>query len=462
MKRIIFLLLLSGFSLSSTSQSIEKRIATAFNKFTNDSQLSYASIGFIVLNAENGNEVFAFNKSLALVPASSQKLLTAAAAFELLGESYRYPTKVYYSGTKSGNTLNGNIYIQGSGDPSLASWRYKQQPATAFADSLLFFLKQNGIERINGSIVAINDGWDSQIIPQGWTWDDMGNYYGAGAAALNWNENQYDLYLNPGKEKAKVKMIKTEPYLHDVELESELVAGPEGSGDRSIIYLAPYSQKGWIKGTVPAGSRFKISGSVSMPVYNAVKQVEDFLRKQNIYIREQAQILDSFPKQLTAMFSYQSPALSEQVYWFLNKSVNLYGEAFIKTFALEKNGFAETAAGVDILKQFWQSKGIPKNALKLSDGSGLSPQNRLPVSALTSGLIYARKQTWYPLFLSGFPLLNGIKMKSGTLSGTKSFAGYSKGSDGKEYVFAIIVNGFNGSSGGVTQKMYKVLDELKK
>lgn len=462
MKSFFYLLLLLSFSVVGSAQSIQTRIATAANKFTNDSQLSYASVGLIVAEAETGKEIFALNKNLALVPASTQKILTAAAALELLSENYRYQTHVYYSGTQLGNTLDGNVYIAGTGDPSLASWRYKQQPQSAFLDSLMFYLKSKGIERINGSIIAIDKDWDSQIIPQGWAWDDIGNYYGAGTASLNWNENQYDLYLQPGREKSAVKLIKTEPYLYDVELEPQLVAGPEGSGDRSIIFLAPNCQKGWIRGSVPAGNRFKISGSVSMPVYNAVKQIEANLRQQNIYIRNQAFTIDSTPTKLTLLLSFKSPLLYEQIYWFLNKSVNLYGEAFLKTMALEKNGFAETAAGVDILKQFWQEKGIPKNALKISDGSGLSPQNRLPVTALTTALMYARKQIWYNRFIAGFPLLNGIKMKSGTISGTKSFTGYCKDSNGKEYVFAFIVNGFNGSSAAVATKMYKVLDELKK
>jgi D-alanyl-D-alanine carboxypeptidase/D-alanyl-D-alanine-endopeptidase (penicillin-binding protein 4) len=57
--------------------------------------------------------------------------------------------------------------------------------------------------------------------------------------------------------------------------------------------------------------------------------------------------------------------------------------------------------------------------------------------------------------------MNGIKMKSGYISGVRSYAGYVKSSNGTTYSFAFIVNNFDGNAGAVRDKMYKILDLLK-
>jgi D-alanyl-D-alanine carboxypeptidase/D-alanyl-D-alanine-endopeptidase (penicillin-binding protein 4) len=54
-----------------------------------------------------------------------------------------------------------------------------------------------------------------------------------------------------------------------------------------------------------------------------------------------------------------------------------------------------------------------------------------------------------------------MKVKSGTINGTKGFCGYHKSSDGKDYIFSFLVNNYNGSAATLVQKMYKVMDELK-
>ena len=112
-------------------------------------------------------------------------------------------------------------------------------------------------------------------------------------------------------------------------------------------------------------------------------------------------------------------------------------------------------------QEFWKDKGIPQTELNLVDGSGLSPLNRVTTHAQVTVLLYARKQPWFTGYQNAFPEYNGMKMKSGTISGVKGFCGYQTSSDGKEYVFSFLVNNYNGSSSLLIQKMYKVLDNLQ-
>lgn len=97
----------------------------------------------------------------------------------------------------------------------------------------------------------------------------------------------------------------------------------------------------------------------------------------------------------------------------------------------------------------------------MMDGSGLSPQNRVTTNALVKVMQYARAQKWYASFLDALPEINGIKMKSGSIGGARSYTGYINAASGKQYTFAFIVNNYDGSSSDVVRKMWKVLDVLK-
>ena len=121
----------------------------------------------------------------------------------------------------------------------------------------------------------------------------------------------------------------------------------------------------------------------------------------------------------------------------------------------------ETEKGVELVKDFWKQHGIDTRELHMMDGSGLSPLNRVTAHAQVTVLAYAQKQGWFPAFYEALPVYNGMKMKSGTISGVKGFCGYQTSSDGKEYVFSFLVNNYNGSSSLLIQKMYKVLDNLQ-
>jgi D-alanyl-D-alanine carboxypeptidase/D-alanyl-D-alanine-endopeptidase (penicillin-binding protein 4) len=166
-------------------------------------------------------------------------------------------------------------------------------------------------------------------------------------------------------------------------------------------------------------------------------------------------------KDITLLHTETSPSLDSIIYWFNKKSINLYGEALLKTIAFGAGGEASPDKAVKIIKDFWVDKGVKPSELNMVDGSGLSPLNRVTTHAQVTILQYAKKQNWFSHFYNALPEYNGMKMKSGTISGAKGFTGYHTSRDGTEYIFAFLVNNYNGSSGTLVQKMYKVLDELK-
>ena len=145
----------------------------------------------------------------------------------------------------------------------------------------------------------------------------------------------------------------------------------------------------------------------------------------------------------------------------MKKGINLYGGALVKTIAYEKTGLGSKDKGVELVKQFWKERGIEPSALHIIDGSGLSPQNRVTADALVKVLQYAKGRPWFHYYYDALPVFNQMKLKSGTIGGAKSFAGYHTAKDGPAYTVAIIINNYDGPASEYGKKMYLVLDDLK-
>lgn len=446
------------------AQTVQQQLSAALQQLEKDSQFTHAMISFYVADSKTGLPVFERNGEAGLAPASCQKVITAASAFELLGKTYRYSTKVYLDGPVRNETLAGGLFIEGQGDPTLGSWRYASTKDNAFFRNMLKDLRAKGIKKMtNGVSVASRT---RNPIPDGWIWEDIGNYYGAGAARINWHENQYDMILQPGDAIGKpVKILKTVPAETGLVFTNELTTAAKGTGDNAYIYQGLNGAANLVSGTIPMGSsEFTISGAVPDPNRFLWYETNLFLSK-NDYVEINTALTSSLyyadSAKGTLWNTYYSPALDSICYWFLKKSVNLYGEALVKTIALEKAKQFDTEKGLTLIKNLWKSKGIDPAALHILDGSGLSPANRVTTHALADILLYARKQNWFPAFYDALPEMNGIKMKDGYIGGVRSYTGYIKNKTGIEYSFSLIVNNFDGSAGTVREKLWKLLDILK-
>jgi len=458
------------FCLNTSAQPVSVRLDNAAKALQNDLQMKHAMMSLYVVETKTGNPVYSLNEQTGLAAASTQKIFTSVASFELLGNNYRYKTEIGYDGEIKSNALKGNLYIVGYGDPSFGSWRFADTKREAILNKIISIVKSAGIQKIEGNIILNDSKFSYQPLPGGWIWEDIGNYYGAGTWGINWNENQYDLLLKPGaKEGDDVGITGTEPPLEVYSLTNLLKSGKPGSGDNGYIYMPPYAVAGFVEGTVPAAEKkFILSGSMPNPSYQLSKELEQKLSINAIALNgsfktaaeliTNKQVIPSYTKLLDTIMS---PPLDSLNYWFLQKSINLYGEALIKTIAYQQAGTGSTDKGVEILRDFWSKNGIEKSAINIIDGSGLSPQNRVTTNALVTVLQYAKTRPWFNSFYNALPSYNNMKMKSGTIGGAKAYTGYHTAKNGTEYTFAIIINNYDADAGSIVTKMYKVLDELK-
>jgi D-alanyl-D-alanine carboxypeptidase/D-alanyl-D-alanine-endopeptidase (penicillin-binding protein 4) len=458
MKRIFALSLFLLCVITSGAQNVSAALKNAVQKLESDPQMQQALLSLYVADAATGKPIFAHNSAIGMAPASTQKIVTSATAYALLGPGFKYRTQFALVKNGPAHTLA----IRPSGDPTLGSWRWKSTTEAAVVQRIALAVKNSGVGSL-GNIMVYNRGWNEEAIPGGWTWEDMGNYYGAGAFGLNWRENQYDVLLRSGTALGdEVRLLGTVPKLYDFSLQSQVRSAAKGTGDRTLIYLPIMSREGVIRGTIPVGEQsFKVSGALPNPLHQFTETLSEALRLTAQLPAEPALVLEEQMPATTFLHEEVSPPLDSIIYWFNQKSINLYGEALLKTLAQQKEKKATAEDGVEVVKAFWKAQGIPQTELNIADGSGLSPANRLTTKAQVAVLVYAKKQAWYPGFFASLPLYNGMKMKSGTIGGVKGFAGYHTSKSGTTYAFSMLINNYNGPASGIVQKMYAVLNELK-
>lgn len=454
------------FGSAGFAQQLQQTLSAAAQQLEADPQLRHAIIAFSVFDGKTGRAVFEHNAQVGLAPASTQKLFTSCAGFDLLGKDYRYTTEIGYNNIVTGNA-RGWFVVKSSGDPSFGSSRFTATKPSAILDEIVASLQKQHIAAAN-AYQLIDTSFGMNPIPGGWIWEDIGNYYGAGARQFNWMENQYDIVFTSGPTvNTKVLASETRPVVVSQPIVNVKTA-EKGTGDNTIVFPGYGSIPAFVEGTIPVNENaFAVGAALPDPFNVFANQLSGKIKAVGLLPDKIDAFVPTFIKPAEnetgymLLYKHISPPFDSLNYWFLKKSINLYGEAFIKTMAFEQSGHGSTEKGVELLKDFWNQHGIEKSALHICDGSGLSPQNRVTTDALVKALQYAKTRPWFSSFYFALPEYNGMKMKSGSIGGARAYAGYQTAKDGKEYVFAIVINNYDGEALPVVKKMYRLLDKLK-
>ncbi len=483
---LLFLSVLYAYPEDPSSEFTGKSgLKSALNEFSKDEALKNTSWGFYAADARTGKIILDHNPDLALIPASTQKVVTTLTALSMLGSNYQFETLLQYDGKIENDILKGNLYIKGFGNPMLGAKMVDDSLALdlVFAEWLKE-IKATGIKTIEGNIIADGSWFDDHMIPSKWIWEDMGNYYGAGAHALTTHENLYSVFFQPGSlEGAPATVVKTDPTVPGITFHNDVGTGPRGSGDNVYIYGSPYSNRRWLTGTVPLGeNNFEVKGSLPDPGHFLAASWASFLQHNNIKVKESVYThrdmpLSEYSGTRVIISRHLSPYLEDIASRTNFNSVNTYAENLIKTLGKEFKDEGSFSAGSDVIKAFWEEKGLDTRGLRILDGSGLSPYNNITVRQLTGMLLFAAQdEALYNSLLKGFPVagesgsLAGmfrgtssegiLRAKSGFLGNVRAYAGYTRARDGRLIAFTIIVNNYTGTPLEMRRKMEKVMDAL--
>lgn len=417
--------------------------------------MNNAITSIYAVDSRTGKVLFDENGQKSVIPASNMKVVTTAAALFILGPEARFETHLQYDGSidKEG-VLHGNLYIRGGGDPCLGSDRIEgsmswQKQIEAWGEAVAIL----GIKRIEGGVIADASKWERALAAPGWSWEDLGNYYGAGASALTFHENLYHLFFKPGEKIGDAATIlRLDPPLANLTFLNEVKTGPVGSGDCACIYGSEFSNTQFLRGTVPAGlSEFSIKGAIPDPASICFSFLSRELEKRGI-VSERKELKSG---ERVIFHTTYSPPVKEIVYWINQKSINLFSEHLLKKMGEVVLGEGSTEAGVKAVSDFWKAQGVDMEGFNMADGSGLSRKNILNAKQLVSILLKMKKSEFASVFTDSLPVKSGkCRAKTGFMSFVRGYAGYQD-----DAVFAIIVNNHT-SRAQADEKIDQVLSEF--
>ena len=434
-----------------------------------------------------GRTVYSYDTDRLQSPASVLKTVATATALEILGEDYRYPTTLEYDGILENGTLEGNLYIKGSGDPSLGSSHFAPGQ-NKFLSTWIAALQKAGIKHITGSVISDESIFDTEGVSIKWLREDMGNYYAPGSYGISIFDNMYKLSLQTGAAGTRPVLKGTEPDIPFIRFKNYLKAAPVSS-DSAYIIGAPLDDVRYLYGVLPANREaYVLKGDIPDPALYLARYLTDQLQQKGIRVDgspscyrievEENRWKKGERKEIVTTYS---PTLREIASVCNHVSHNLYADALVKTVGLQykprrNEMISSFGRGVQVVKEYWEKKGLDVFPLRMNDGSGLAPADKVSAGFMGELLVYmATESAVSDAFIASLPqagiegsvrnFLKGSKLqgkahlKSGGITGVRSYAGYIT-KDGKTYAVAVFSNNYSCPMSRMTRALEKLLLQL--
>ncbi|MBR1808782.1 MAG: D-alanyl-D-alanine carboxypeptidase/D-alanyl-D-alanine-endopeptidase [Paludibacteraceae bacterium] len=447
---------------------------TALDKFLSNPALQNANVGVCVRNLSTGKVIADSRSAFVIPPASTQKLLTTTTALELLGSDFRFSTYLETDSTIVGGVLLGNLYIRGTGDPTLGSQKIGDQ---MFLYRWVQALKKKGIREIRGNIIADVSFFDGDAVNPQWIWEDIGNYYAAGVYALPYLDNTLNIQLNSTAVGQVAAVVKTIPQIDGIEFENHIRC-TSITYDGAYVHGLPYNNKRYLVGSIPANHGiFGVKGDIPNPPLLLAQHLKMRLEEQGIIVQGNADYLtETLQPVRTLLYEHRSEPLSEILKEINQNSNNLFAEQLFRFLASRISLPCTIQNSVVVLQNCWRNRGINLQNCFIMDGCGLAPQDAVSAGTLVQLLTYMDKSRNKDVFveslpvagtsgtLRGFlretPLQGNVSAKSGTTSRIKSYAGYMTNQEGETLAFAVIVNNASCKSRQVQTMIEKFLLDI--
>lgn len=490
----LYLILFSLIFCISSVTSVQNKPVQPIKRFLDLPELKGASFSLLAKDVKSGKEVFSYDPDRLMTPASVLKLVTTATALEVLGKDFRFETGLAYDGEIINGVLHGNLYIQGGGDPTLGSSFVADDQEVFLPDGNTFLpfwievLTKAGIHTIKGQVVADERIFDNEGLSRKWVYEDLGSYYGAGCYGLSVFDNQYKLILRTGPVGGNPMIKHTVPEIDGLQFKNSLKSA-NVSTDSTYILGMPFVNERYLYGVVPSGKEsYTLRGDIPDPPLFLAQYVTKGLLQAGIdvtgnptcfrLLAEQGNIPSGERIKLCVI---HSPALAEIASVTNRVSHNLYADALLKMLGVatpvwSKDPVSSFDRGVKRILDFWKEEGIETSNIQLYDGSGLAMADKVTATFICDLLIYMMNESKTgESFMNGIPrvgiegsvrnFLKGSKLqgkarlKSGSMSGVKAYAGYIE-KNGHTYAIALIVNSYPGEGRLVTKAIEQMLLSL--
>jgi serine-type D-Ala-D-Ala carboxypeptidase/endopeptidase (penicillin-binding protein 4) len=464
---ILFLVMDMSHDVQVKAAENQGRLGNVLDQLlANEPALKGAIAGVSIRSASNGQIIYDHLGDIRLRPASNMKLLTAASALSILGDTYTFHTGIFMNGVIKKNILRGDLYLKGKGDPSLSM---------AVFNKMAEEIKKKGIKRINGNLIGDDTWYDDVRYSLDLPWSDETAYYGAQISALTASPNKeldtgtVVIEIKPGEKigkKAQIKIIPKTRYVKIVNHTS--MVSPK---ERKFIEIERKHAKNiiTINGTIPLHTKkMKEEVAVWEPTRYALDLFKQALIDHGIKINRRIKT-GITPENAQLLLAHQSEPLSELLIPFMKLSNNGHAEILIKEIGKVAEGEGSWKRGLKAQKSVIAKYGANPNTMVLRDGSGISHVDLIPANQITNFLFTIQKEKWFPYYLNALPvggnsekLVGGslrkrfknpmfqgkVKAKTGTISTVSALSGYVETKGGQKLIFSILLNNLLDESRG--------------
>lgn len=439
-----------------------------------DPRLTGTTTAISIRRASDGEVVYAHEGNTRVRPASVMKLFTAAAALDNLGTAHTFETKVYTNGKIKDGILEGDLFLQGGGDPTLKEEDLK---------SLAMMVKEKGIHTIQGNIFGDDFRYDDVRLSQDLNWSDEPYYTGAQVSALTLSPNDdYDagtviVEVYPGAtagEEGRMRIIPDNDY---VQLVNETTT-VQKKGDKFIEAERLHgTNKIVVKGTIPTGNqKSRVWASVWEPTEFTLHLFEQALKQQEIVLQTEYKIgRKKLPKESTLLGEKSSMSLESLLNPFLKLSNNGHGEVLVKEMGQVIKNEGSWDKGINVMATTMTDLGLNMDTILFRDGSGMSHKALVTANEVTNLLYVVQSKHWYPTFYDALPVAGNderftggtlryrmtntvaagkVRAKTGTLNGVTSLAGYVEKENGEDLIFSMMINNH------LDEPVYDLIDHL--
>ena len=462
-----FLIFLSvGLSSAASSgprgepSSLERKIQAVLK----DSSLKKAGVGIDVVALDTGEHVYSLQKDAPFVVASNMKLVTTAAALDLLGPDFKFRTAVYRLGPVDPSTgvLSGGLVIRGVGDPNI-SGRFFNDDLYAVPNAWAAAIKKLGVQEIRGDIVADDTLFDRTYVCPGWPSNQRDHWYEAEVCALSYNDNCLNVTIGPGPAPGTPAVVTIKPDTSYVTVTRSCVT--TGSRKEHAIVLARklgtneilVGGKCWI-GSPPLEEFITIHN----PALYLATVFKEALERAGVKVVGAVRLADrpmkeaETPENEVASFGSW---LSGTIAVANKRSQNFYAEQLFKVLGALKGGVGSFETGAAGVREFLNRLDGEGKSFVVTDGSGLSKTNRLTPALMTALLRHMYEHKFRDAFLGSLavpceegslekrfkdePYRSAVIAKTGYVAGASCLSGYAATRKERMLAFAIFMNRFN-------------------
>ncbi|MBI4511225.1 MAG: D-alanyl-D-alanine carboxypeptidase/D-alanyl-D-alanine-endopeptidase [Deltaproteobacteria bacterium] len=413
-------------------------------------ELGSARVGIAVLDVSTGRPVFMRGADAPFRIASVAKLATTGAALAILGPEYRFKTSLLADSFDGKETIRGDLFVRGTGDPSLT---------TEVLWKLVGDLKLWGIKRIAGSVVIDDSFFDGETLPPGYDQKQEDGAFRAPVSAASLNYSSVAVLVQPGARDGALARVLLDPLSEYFVVENTAVTVKDG---RTSVRVSQAAKPGKtvlkVTGVIRLGSgpeRFR--KRIEHPATYFGESLRAFLQARGIKV-EQGVKTGLTPQGARLLAAHVSEPLSVLVRDLNKYSNNFMAETLLKVIGAESSGMPGSfASGITAIKGWLAQAGLGEGTYRFENGSGLYDSNQFTPRQLVALIRHAYRDFRYSsdfvaaLALAGADGTIGHRMvggaaeryvraKTGTLDGVSCLAGLAGSATRSPLAFAVLVN----------------------